>query len=79
MKGLSSYMVYSINLHFSMILHSFICFIYSYPPFFDENTFKIYEKILEGKIEWPRHLDPAAKYVWLKTPYLLNFILNKKK
>ena len=32
-----------------------------YPPFFDENTFKIYEKILEGKIEWPRHLDPAAK------------------
>lgn len=32
-----------------------------YPPFFDENTFKIYEKILEGKIEWPRHLDPVAK------------------
>ncbi|CAG2197335.1 PRKX [Mytilus edulis] len=31
-----------------------------YPPFFDENTFKIYEKILEGKIEWPRHLDPVA-------------------
>jgi hypothetical protein len=39
----------------------FLCFIYSYPPFFDENTFKIYEKILEGKIEWPRHLDPSKK------------------
>jgi serine/threonine protein kinase len=32
-----------------------------YPPFFDDNPFGIYEKILAGKIEWPRHLDPVAK------------------
>lgn len=32
-----------------------------YPPFFDENPFGIYEKILAGKIEWPRHMDPVAK------------------
>ncbi|OWF47178.1 protein kinase DC2-like [Mizuhopecten yessoensis] len=32
-----------------------------FPPFFDDNPFSIYEKILEGKIEWPRHLDPVAK------------------
>ena len=32
-----------------------------YPPFFDEHPFRIYEKILEGKIEWPRHLEPNAK------------------
>ncbi|XP_013787527.1 protein kinase DC2-like isoform X2 [Limulus polyphemus] len=32
-----------------------------YPPYFDENPFAIYEKILAGKIEWPRHIDPVAK------------------
>ncbi|KAM7357028.1 protein kinase, cAMP-dependent, catalytic subunit 3 [Cochliomyia hominivorax] len=32
-----------------------------YPPFYDENPFGIYEKILGGKIEWPRHMDPIAK------------------
>ncbi|KAL1123727.1 hypothetical protein AAG570_001500 [Ranatra chinensis] len=32
-----------------------------YPPFFDDNPFGIYEKILSGKIEWSRHLDPIAK------------------
>ena len=32
-----------------------------YPPFFDDNPFGIYEKILGGKIEWPRHIDPVAK------------------
>ena len=35
----------------------------SYPPFFDDNPFGIYEKILAGKIDWPRHVDPVAKYV----------------
>ena len=35
--------------------------IFSYPPFFDEHPFRIYEKILEGKVEWPRHLEPNAK------------------
>jgi serine/threonine protein kinase len=32
-----------------------------FPPFFDENAFGIYEKILSGKIEWPRHMDPISK------------------
>ncbi|XP_064393943.1 cAMP-dependent protein kinase catalytic subunit PRKX-like [Halichondria panicea] len=32
-----------------------------YPPFFDEHPFRIYEKILEAKIDWPRHLEPNAK------------------
>ena len=32
-----------------------------YPPFFDENPFVIYEKILAGNIKWPRLLDAAAK------------------
>ncbi|GAB6019954.1 cAMP-dependent protein kinase [Chamberlinius hualienensis] len=32
-----------------------------YPPFFDENPFGIYEKILAGHIDWPKHIDPVAK------------------
>jgi len=32
-----------------------------YPPFYDENPFGIYQKILAGKIEFPRHFDPNAK------------------
>lgn len=32
-----------------------------YPPFYDENPFGIYQKILGGKIEFPRHFDATAK------------------
>jgi len=32
-----------------------------YPPFFDDNPFGIYEKILAGRLEWPRHLEPQTK------------------
>ena len=32
-----------------------------YPPFFDDNPFGIYEKILSGKVEWPTHLEPTAR------------------
>jgi len=32
-----------------------------YPPFYDENPFGIYQKILAGKIEFPKHFDPHAK------------------
>ncbi|KAJ1980043.1 cAMP-dependent protein kinase catalytic subunit [Dimargaris verticillata] len=32
-----------------------------YPPFFDDNPFGIYEKILSGKIAFPSHFDPSAK------------------
>ncbi|KAI0239916.1 cytochrome c oxidase subunit 1 [Massospora cicadina] len=32
-----------------------------YPPFFDDNPFGIYEKILVGKVHFPSHIDPYAK------------------
>eukprot|EP00123_Amoebidium_parasiticum_P014526 comp22538_c0_seq1/m.34237 comp22538_c0_seq1/g.34237 ORF comp22538_c0_seq1/g.34237 comp22538_c0_seq1/m.34237 type:complete len:356 (-) comp22538_c0_seq1:350-1417(-) len=32
-----------------------------YPPFFDDNPFGIYEKILSGKVNFPPHFDPYAK------------------
>ncbi|XP_030057936.1 cAMP-dependent protein kinase catalytic subunit PRKX isoform X1 [Microcaecilia unicolor] len=32
-----------------------------FPPFFDDNPFGIYQKILAGKIEFPRHLDIYVK------------------
>ncbi|XP_022688430.1 cAMP-dependent protein kinase catalytic subunit PRKX-like isoform X1 [Varroa jacobsoni] len=32
-----------------------------HPPFYDDNPFGIYEKILAGRIEWPKLLDPVAK------------------
>ena len=32
-----------------------------YPPFYDENPFGIYQKILANKIEFPRHFDVNAK------------------
>jgi len=32
-----------------------------YPPFYDENPFGIYQKILQGKIEFPRHFDQHAR------------------
>ncbi len=32
-----------------------------YPPFFDDNPFGIYEKILACKLSFPSHFDPDAK------------------
>ncbi|KAJ1974749.1 cAMP-dependent protein kinase catalytic subunit [Dimargaris verticillata] len=32
-----------------------------YPPFYDEDHFKLYEKILAGRINWPSYFDPLAK------------------
>jgi len=32
-----------------------------YPPFYDENPFGIYQKILAGRLEWPQHFDAHAK------------------
>jgi serine/threonine protein kinase len=34
---------------------------FRYPPFFDDNPFGIYEKILGGKLRFPSHFDPIAK------------------
>lgn len=35
--------------------------LYSFPPFFDDHPFGIYEKILAGKIGYPPHFDANAK------------------
>jgi len=32
-----------------------------YPPFYDDNAFGIYEKILVGKVTWPKKIDGIAK------------------
>ncbi|CAM9168424.1 unnamed protein product, partial [Phaeothamnion confervicola] len=32
-----------------------------YPPFYDENPIGIYQKILAGRLDVPRHVDPKAK------------------
>lgn len=32
-----------------------------HPPFYDDNPFGIYEKILAGNIDWPKHLVPDAR------------------
>lgn len=32
-----------------------------YPPFYADNPFGIYEKILNAKFDWPRLVDPVAK------------------
>ncbi|KAK7693302.1 hypothetical protein QCA50_002869 [Cerrena zonata] len=32
-----------------------------YPPFFDETPYGIYEKILKGKIHWPREMDRYSR------------------
>jgi len=32
-----------------------------YPPFYDESPFGIYQKILAGRVEYPRHIDQKAK------------------
>ncbi|TFK25075.1 AGC/PKA protein kinase [Coprinopsis marcescibilis] len=32
-----------------------------YPPFFDESPYGIYEKILNGQIQWPRHIDRLSR------------------
>ena len=32
-----------------------------HPPFYDEDHFKLYEKILAGKLRFPSHMDPDAK------------------
>jgi len=32
-----------------------------YPPFYDQNPFGIYQKVLAGRIDFPRHLDVKAK------------------
>lgn len=47
-----------INLFIGVLIYEMLV---GYPPFYDEQPFGIYEKILSGKIEWERHMDPIAK------------------
>jgi protein kinase X len=37
-----------------------------YPPFYDTDQFMTYQKILSGKIEFPRHFDYAVKQLLRK-------------
>jgi len=32
-----------------------------YPPFYDETSFGTYEKILSGRVAWPRYIESVAK------------------
>lgn len=32
-----------------------------YPPFYDDDHLKLYEKIIQGKIKWPAYFDPHAR------------------
>lgn len=40
-----------------------LCFemLAGYPPFYDENPFGIYQKVLAGRIDFPKHFDVKAK------------------
>ena len=48
---------------FNLTFCLFVCLsvVFRYPPFFDDNPFGIYQKILAGKLEFPRHLDFYVK------------------
>ncbi|KAI3653487.1 hypothetical protein MP228_001434 [Amoeboaphelidium protococcarum] len=46
-----------------------------YPPFFDEDHVRLYEKILIGKVKYPSHFDPAAKDL---VKHLLTADLSKR-
>ena len=32
-----------------------------HPPFFDETAYGIYDRILKGRIQWPRDMDPLSR------------------
>mmetsp|Transcript_91090 Transcript_91090/g.181110 ORF Transcript_91090/g.181110 Transcript_91090/m.181110 type:complete len:384 (-) Transcript_91090:268-1419(-) len=46
-----------------------------YPPFFDNTPFGIYQKVLAGKIEYPRHFDVKVKDILKR---LLTYDRNKR-
>ena len=41
-----------------------------YPPFYDDNPFGIYQKVLAGKIDFPKHFDIEAKVKTTTLPSL---------
>jgi protein kinase A len=46
-----------------------------YPPFFDEDHFKLYGKIMAGKVKYPSHFHPSLKELLKK---LLTSDLTKR-
>ncbi|OMJ12041.1 cAMP-dependent protein kinase type 1 [Smittium culicis] len=32
-----------------------------YPPYYDRDHYKLYERILSGRVRWPNHFDPIAR------------------
>ncbi|KAM9577389.1 putative serine/threonine-protein kinase PRKY isoform 7-T7 [Trichechus inunguis] len=40
-----------------------------FPPFFDDNPFGIYQKILAARIDFPRHLDFYVNYAHAPSPF----------
>ena len=46
-----------------------------YPPFYDDNHVKLYEKILAGKVKYPSHIHPDAKDL---VKHLLTSDLSKR-
>lgn len=50
--------VHVVSLATGVLIYEMLC---GYPPFSDDNNFSTYEKILSGKIDWPKSFDPIAK------------------
>lgn len=55
-----------------MLIYEMHC---GYAPFFDDNNFSTYEKILESKVDWPKWINPVAKVqgTFIKILKILNF------
>ncbi|MES1916214.1 MAG: hypothetical protein MHM6MM_008054 [Cercozoa sp. M6MM] len=41
-----------------ILLYEMLC---GFPPFYDENPFKIYEKIVKGTFKYPKHVDSSSR------------------
>ncbi|GAA6068293.1 cAMP-dependent protein kinase catalytic subunit PRKX-like isoform X1, partial [Tachysurus ichikawai] len=48
-------------IHVSVCLVLTLVFFVRYPPFFDDNPFGIYQKVLSAKLNIPRQLDFHVK------------------
>ncbi|KAJ1920312.1 cAMP-dependent protein kinase catalytic subunit [Mycoemilia scoparia] len=46
-----------------------------YPPFYDEDHYRLYEKILSGHVQWPSQFDPLARDL---VKHLLSADLSKR-
>jgi len=46
-----------------VVIFEMLC---GYPPFFDDNPYHIYTKIMERKLRYPRHFDVKARQLLLK-------------